>query len=254
MLKEEIMRSILKDPAKADLHNHTVYSDGKNTAEEMILSAIAKKLKIFGISDHSYTSIDPSYCMKASQYGRYTAELETLKEKYAGQILFLKGMEYDYCSDLMPEGLDYIIGSVHYLKIGDEHPTLDYSPEVFEMILHRYFDDDPYRLCEAYYATFSDLYRKTRCDIVGHFDLVTKFNEGNRFFDEQHPRYIGAWKKAMSDLLKDVKCFEINFGARNKGLRSDPYLNREMRDYLREHGGFMIDSSDSHTTETVGKF
>ena len=62
-------------------------------------------------------------------------------------------------------------------------------------------------------------------DIVGHFDLVTKFNEVSMFFDENDPRYIEAWQKAMLKLLPKVKRFEINYGAVNKGLRSRPYLS-----------------------------
>ena len=36
-----------------DLHMHTVWSDGTNTAEEMVQEAIRKGLETVGISDHS---------------------------------------------------------------------------------------------------------------------------------------------------------------------------------------------------------
>lgn len=91
-------------------------------------------------------------------------------------------------------------------------------------------------------------------DIVGHFDLVTKFNEVSMFFDENDPRYIEAWQKAMLKLLPTVKCFEINYGAVNKGLRSRPYLSPSMQQFLLGHGGTMILSSDSHSIATVGRF
>ena len=38
-----------------DLHMHTVYSDGKNTPEDMIREAIRRGLDCVGISDHSHT-------------------------------------------------------------------------------------------------------------------------------------------------------------------------------------------------------
>ena len=41
-----------------DLHMHSVYSDGKNTVEEMILSAIDLGLDCVGLSEHSHTEGD----------------------------------------------------------------------------------------------------------------------------------------------------------------------------------------------------
>ena len=41
-----------------DLHMHTIYSDGKNVAEDMILTAIEKGLDCVGISDHSHAAYD----------------------------------------------------------------------------------------------------------------------------------------------------------------------------------------------------
>ena len=38
-----------------DLHMHTVYCDGHDTPEDMVLSAIDKGLDTVGISAHSYT-------------------------------------------------------------------------------------------------------------------------------------------------------------------------------------------------------
>ena len=46
-----------------DLHMHTTYCDGLSSAEEMIQSAINKGLAVVGISGHSFTPHDPSYCM-----------------------------------------------------------------------------------------------------------------------------------------------------------------------------------------------
>lgn len=34
--------------------------------------------------------------------------------------------------------------------------------------------------------------RRTGCQIVGHMDLITKFNKGDRLFDTEHPRYRNA--------------------------------------------------------------
>ena len=79
-----------------DLHMHTVFSDGKNTPEEMVQEAICLGLDTVGISDHSH--LDPcGMTLEASE--EYRKEIARLKEKYAGQIKVLCGLERDFISD-----------------------------------------------------------------------------------------------------------------------------------------------------------
>ena len=78
---------------KQDLHTHTTYSDGKNTPEEMVLAAVCAGLDTIGISDHSYTAIDESYCIKKEKISAYVAEISALKENYKGKIEVLCGIE-----------------------------------------------------------------------------------------------------------------------------------------------------------------
>ena len=60
-------------------------------------------------------------------------------------------------------------------------------------------------------------------DIVGHFDLLTKFNERRCFFDEESPAYRRAALRAMEALVAAGKIFEVNTGAISRGYRSTPY-------------------------------
>ena len=220
----------------------------------MILAAIDAGLSEIGISDHSYTSFDQDYCLLPDKYNEYIDTLSELKDKYKDRINVAIGIEYDYYSDDIPDGIEYVIGSVHCLKIGEDYLILDMSEDLFKSICTNYFGGDYYSLCECYYETISDLYVRTRADIVGHFDIVTKYNEGNALFDENNERYRIAWQSAMLKILPDIKCFEINYGAVNKGLRSVPYLSSEMQAFLVANGGYTIKNSDSHSTATVGKF
>ena len=66
-----------------------------------------------------------------------------------------------------------------------------------------------------------------------------------------HPRYVKAWQNAADILLKTGKPFEINTGAMSRGYRTSPYPHKEIRDYIRAHGGKLILSSDSHSKETI---
>ena len=66
-----------------------------------------------------------------------------------------------------------------------------------------------------------------------------------------NPRYIKAWQQAADALLKTGKPFEVNTGAISRGYRTAPYPAKEIRDYIRAHGGKLILSSDSHAKETI---
>ena len=114
-----------------DLHTHTTFSDGKNTAEEMVLSAISKNMECIGFSDHGYTDFDLSYCIPKEKLTEYKAEINRLKEKYKSKIEILLGIEKDMRSNELTDDYDYVIGSIHYLKCGDEYLDIDRSPEYF---------------------------------------------------------------------------------------------------------------------------
>lgn len=245
-----------------DLHMHTVYSDGVRTAEEMVESGIRAGLVRMGISDHSYTDFDESYCMRAGAVPAYQAEIRALAEKYAGQITVLCGIEQDLNAGKAADGFDYVIGSTHYLEVPIAHADLlpdyvspdgtrcfapvDEPPELLGPIVDACFGGDYLAYAEEYYRVEAQLIERTGATIIGHFDLVMKFNEGGQLFDEDDPRYVVAWQRCADELLKTGVPFEINTGAVRKGLRSVPYPSKPIYAYLRDRGARFILSSDSH--------
>ena len=164
----------------------------------------------------------------------------------------LCGLEQDILTKDFAE-YDYTIGSVHWLTMPDgHHVSVDWTPEKLREGAEKYFGGDMYALAEAYYETVSRVVEVTKCDIIGHFDLVTKFNERDPSIDTQDPRYVKAWQQAADILLKTGKAFEINTGAIAKGYRTGPYPSAEIRQYIREHGGKLVLSSDAHQKENIG--
>ena len=234
-----------------DFHVHTTYSDGANTPEEMVRAAIEKNMSAIGFSDHAHTAFDESYCMKKDAAESYRGEIEALKEKYRSSIRVLCGIEQDYYSDVPTSGCDYVIGSVHYLKAGEEYIPVDEDADTLFAASVRFFGGDIYALAEEYFRTAAGVVEKTGADLIGHFDLISKFNEQVPMFDEHHPRYIAAWKAAADALLKTGVPFEINTGAMSRGYKSGPYPSPEIQQYIRERGGKFILSGDSHSAETL---
>ena len=235
---------------RSDFHVHTCYCDGKDSPEDIVKEAVRLGMTRLGFSGHSYTAFDTIYCMSPDGTRSYMDEIHRLKDKYSGQIELLCGIERDYYSDIDTGDFDYVIGSVHYVNVDGEFLPVDESLEAFMRLL-RCCHDDPCDMAGRYYSLVADVVNKTGADIIGHFDLITKFNEGGRFFDEDSPGYIEAWKSAADSLLQTGRPFEINTGAISRGWRKTPYPSAGIISYIASRGGKFILSSDSHSKDTL---
>ncbi len=234
-----------------DFHTHTTYCDGKNSPEEMVLAAIEMGMEKLGLACHSYTDFDTSYCIKKEKVADFQTEVRNLAEKYKDKIQVLCGVEQDYFSDYTTDGFDYVIASVHCVKKDGLYLAIDISEELFVENVKDHYGGDFISLCEDYFALIGDIAAKTNADIIGHFDLVSKFNEGDKLFDSSDKRYINAAKKAVDKILECDTVFEINTGAITRGLRKHAYPDAIIMDYIRENGGRFILSSDSHSPESL---
>ena len=233
-----------------DLHVHTTWSDAKSTPEEVVNAAIARGMEMIGFSDHSYTSHDASWGLSASGEDEYRAEIKRLKEKYRGKIGILCGVEQDYYSGRASDEFDYVVGSVHSVCVDGEHICVDWR-ESAEAGVRDHFGGDWYAFCETYYAHVADIVAVTGADIVGHFDLVTIYNEDGEYFDMNCDRYRRAWQAAADKLLLTGAVFEINTGAMSRGYRTKPYPAQDIVEYIRARGGRFILSSDAHTAQNI---
>lgn len=216
----------------------------------MVLAAISLGMTELGFSDHSAMNMELGWSMDKSKYNAYRSEIMRLKEKYSQKLSILCGIERDIDSDDREEKFDYVIGSVHMLCKRGKWFGVDSGAKVTADAIKTLYDGDAYALCEDYYEKMCHL-GDIKPDIIGHFDLVTKFNEGGVMFDESHPRYIAARNKTLDALLTLDKPFEINTGAISRGYRTSPYPSSDAMEYIRMHGGRFILSSDSHRTDTI---
>lgn len=227
-------------------HTHTTFCDGKDSPEELVLEAIRLGCPEIGFSGHAHTAFDESWCMSVGGTKEYIDCINSLKTKYADKIKVLLGIEQDYFSDAPTEGYDYIIGSVHYVKKDGVYLPVDESHEIQLRIVKEHYMGDFYAFCEDYFALVGDLYNKTKCDIVGHFDLIEKFNETGDLFDRSSPRYRAAADTALDKLLQTGVRFEVNFGAVACGYRSEPYPDSRLLEKLRAAHAKLVKTSDCH--------
>ena len=229
-------------------HTHTSYCDGKNTPEEIVLYAIEKGFLSIGFSGHGYTPYDLRYCMKDTE--GYIAEISRLKRKYGNKIQIYCGVEEDSFSPVERGSFDYIIGSSHYLLVEGKYYPIDSDYDCFKKCLE-IFDYDVIKLAETYYSAFVSYITNRKPDIVGHFDLITKFDgiDVQRFLN--NAEYLKIAEKYILKAAETDVIFEVNTGAISRGFRKAPYPAENLLYKLKAQGAKLTLSSDSHSVDTL---
>ncbi len=234
---------------KTNYHTHSTFCDGKDTPEEMVKTAIEKGFDVIGFSGHGYVS-GSTYAMTQENTEKYIREVNRLKAVYADKIKVLLGLEADILTEFDKDRFDYIIGSVHDVEKDGKFYPVDSSLEKFQRAIAA-FGGDVYALIENYYERVKRVIEVTHADIIGHFDLVTKFNENGEYFSVEDERYTRPMLSALDALIEEKIPFEINTGAMARGWRSAPYPAIPIMERILERGGKFILNSDCHDREKL---
>lgn len=232
----------------ANFHTHSTFCDGKNTPFEVVEKAIEKGFSSIGFSGHGYTPFDLRYCMKDTT--SYIAEIKRLKQEYKNKIEIYLGVEEDAFNPLNRSDFDYVIGSSHYFKVEDKYYPIDSSYDYFKKCLE-VFNYDIQLLAQTYYKTFLDYIVKRKPDIVGHFDLITKFDELDKSLFFEDKKYNQIAEKYMKKAVETECIFEVNTGAISRGLRTSVYPAENLLYVIKKENGKLILSSDSHNIDTL---
>jgi histidinol-phosphatase (PHP family) len=235
---------------RADFHTHTTYCDGKSTPRQMVEAAYGMGLTDFGISGHAdYFMWEQGFGMSDAILSAYKRELEALREEYAGKMNIYIGIELDTLGPV--QQAEYAIGSTHSILKDGHLVTVDDTEEKLVQAVETLWNGDWYAMARDYFELEATVYDKLHCDWVGHFDLLTKFNEAYRYFDETKDGYLEPALNAMKKLHSQGLPFEINTGAMSRGYRTAPYPNPILLRELHAMGGRIMINSDSHSADTI---
>ena len=234
----------------SDYHVHTHFCDGQSSVDEMVKRAIELKLNNVGIVCHSFVAFDSESCISLEKICEFLNEVEKAKVRYRGKINVFAGIELDYFSDkIQKNGFDFVISSSHYVKVGEKYLSVDLSYEDQKKVVEENFDGDYYAFCEEYFSQVAHFADDYDGEIIGHFDLVAKFNQYNELFDENDQRYVKAWQKCADKLISVGAIFELNAGALSRGYRNDFYPSQRIVKYLLSKGGRFVYGSDAHSVD-----
>lgn len=261
---------------KINLHTHTTFCDGKNSAEEMVLSAIEKGFEVLGFSSHCfhplnpdfYTYVDELWHIPSKNINAYTKEIRRLKEKYASKIKIVLGFEADFFeaseygsavpdmnsySEFSP---DYLIGAVHFVNTEKGFYTVDHHTEnVRENLIKLYSKqngeiDGKKAVCD-YFAAERKMLQKGNFSILAHPDLIRKRNGELKFFNEEESWYKDEVRATVKEIARAGVIAEINTGAIARKAMDDFYPSAYFLSLLYEAKVPVCINSDAHNAKDL---
>ena len=245
---------------KTNFHMHTVWCDGKDTPEDMVRAAIEKGFTAIGFSSHARLPDCVEGNLTPDSAVAYVKEIRNLARQYADRIRILCGIEADYIpGDTAPEktryahlGLDYLIGSIHWVVAPDgRHIPVDPEPELLTAGIRDHFAGDVEAYLRAYFAQSREMVARYDFDVMGHPDLVRKFNGVLQYFDESSVWYQEELRRTADAIAASGKIVEINTGAISRGWMDDAYPSANFRALLRARGVKFLLSSDAHAAPAI---
>jgi len=229
-------------------HIHTDFSDGKNKPEDYVKAAIERKFGEIGFSDHIALSnlwYVESWTMKLEMLQNYIRSINRLKEKYP-QIAIRLGVEMDYIPgkrDQIKEivensNFDYVIGSVHL--VGDFLTDSHHFVEKWKKMT----DDEIVDMNKRYYEMVQEAANSKLFNIIGHFDVVKKYN-----FRPQE-NMDDVIKKTL-DIIKNADlCIEVNTSGLEKPCH-EIYPSEKILKWCHDLGIPLTLGTDAHNVSQI---
>jgi histidinol-phosphatase (PHP family) len=249
----------------SSLHTHTLFCDGRDDIETICRAAFEKGLCAVGFSAHGpvfrKTGIKTDWHLSDERLDEYISGVKAARGRWEGRLPVYLGLELDYIKglrsamdrDIRNLGLDYIIGSVHYIvpQNGAEPFTVDGSPEELERGIRNGFGGDGEAMMQAYWDAQEEMIALGGFDILGHADLVKKNNRNGRWFNAESPSYSGRFSEIARAAGHSGLVVEINTGGLNRGRIADTYPSAALLRLLRKNQVPILISSDAHRAEDL---
>lgn len=210
-----------------DYHIHTLKHGAKEklAISETIKAAIGRGLSLICFTDHFPLPpgfVDPvpekDCAMSGQRYKKYQAGVKEAAKKYSGQIMIFQGAEVDFLStyiewtrkQIANQTFDYVLGSVHFIGSDQSKKNLilDYDNAGFENCMNFYGGIQ--NLIKEYFKLVREMVEIRIFDSIGHFDLVKKYNEDNKYFSENESWYKAEILKTLDTAALAGIALELN--------------------------------------------
>jgi histidinol-phosphatase (PHP family) len=245
--------------ALASIHTHTRFCDGADDVETMCRAAHAKGLEAIGFSAHAplfrKTGIQTDWHLADERLAEYCAAVRSARSRWEGTLVVYLGLELDYIkglrsaldADITALGLDYIIGSVHYVTPLRGPPfTVDGPAAELERGIREGFGGDGEAMMHAYWDAVAEMIALGGFDILGHADLVKKNNQDGRWFNRDSEDYRRRLTEIARAAGRAALVVEVNTGGLNRRRCNETYPSPLFLRLFRENRVPVTITADAH--------
>lgn len=260
----------MRDIQRFSYHNHTTFSDGQNTPEEMIAKAIDIGFTEIGISDHLIVHKNikqsPSWDMMTQNNGThiYQKDFADCLEKYKKHCDHLRklslknnikiyiGFEVDFFTYdgwleefkyfLSQIDYDYVLSGNHFLYEDECKTILNIHKSLGDIYDRDYIG----RLIGGHFCNIRKAVESGLFKFIAHLDYVRKMGE-----DFCRPSDYWAQKMSVLDALATCN---VGLEISTKGLRKvgDYYPCKEIISETSKRNIKVVISDDAHRTDELG--
>src|SRR5579872_2548800 len=242
-------------PVRWSFHTHSSFCDGEGSLEEMVEAALGAGLTDLGFSSHAPLPFDTDWNMALSRLDEYVAQAHRLRERYADRIRLWLGAELDYipaeqiasfqAAQVSSKVFDYFVGSVHFLGDPRLRLSFDGTKEQFDALLADSYGGEIRSMVEDYYTRIASVPSMPGVLIVGHFDVIKRWNADKQYFTGDEPWYRDAADAALSAIAGSGVLLELNTAGWRKDL-GEPYPATWVLERCRDLGIRVTISADAH--------
>lgn len=244
-------------------HSGEFCGHAKGKLEAVVQRAIEAGFTHYGLSEHCprfreqdlYDEEIAAGMTPASLLATFRAYIDealSLRERYADRIQVLVGFETERvpAADWLARmrelralaPFEYVIGSVHDV----DGVWVDYKREVTEELAEKV--GGRARLQARYFDDVTDMVRALKPEVVGHIDLIRKFEGDGASIDPSAWPHLEAALEAVRDC---GAALDVNCGASRRGL-SPVYPLPEILRRAREMNVGVTLGDDGHGAHDVG--
>ncbi len=247
-------------PFRASLHTHNSYCDGTSSIRQVVEAAIHIGMEQIGISSHAPLPFETDWTMSLDDLPRYQDELLLEQQVHVGKIRVLRGLEIDYIpsteiedfqvSRIVPSSFDYFIGSVHFLGFSTPPTSFDGTEKLYRQILEQEYSGSIEAMVRDYYARVAKLADFPKVRIIGHLDVIKRWNHDNRYFTGEEKWYREAVEDALDAIARSQVMVELNTAGWRKGLK-EPYPAPWILNLCRRKFIPVTITADAHTPADI---
>ncbi len=244
-----------------NLHQHTLFSDGKSEPAAYAAKAVELGFSAIGFTEHSPLPFPTPFSLKMENINEYIRVTEQLKEKYSGRLEIYRGLEMDFVPEMSEDfsfwrkitQADYLIGSVHLVKPENTDKlwfTDGPDRNVYDKGIEELFGGDVKKAVTRFFTQTIEMIETQDFEVIGHFDKIKMHNQ-NRFFREDEKWYQDLIDKVIGLIKQKGIIAEINTRGLYKKRSDSLFPDGITLKKVKENNIPVMISSDAHQPDEL---